>query len=109
MTKEIKKKHEMYLITAPCWNCGEDVLLALVGSRSGNFYYGPEKFTNAETAVARKHGVYLKIIDSKTANEIYLANACRKCDKFFGKWHHFAHYFAPTLYSEYEYKIVDVS
>lgn len=65
---------EMFIITGPCWNCRKDMQIALVGTESDEFLYGPEAFSQAEQELAEKHGVCLKTVRSATAQETYLAN-----------------------------------
>ena len=98
----------MFIITAPCWSCHKDMQVALVGSESANFLYGPEVFSKSEQELAVQNGVCLKTVRSATAQETYLANICRECDQFVGKFYFFAHYFAPALHGEFEYKKIDL-
>ena len=93
----------MMIITAPCWNCDKDMKIALLGNESGDLHSGPENFSKEEISLAEKHGVVLKMVSSKTAEETYLANACRECDAFIGQWFFFAHYYTPALYGQLEY------
>jgi len=78
--------------------------LALVeGGLDGSACRGPESFNKEEITLAEKKGVLLKTIDSKTAEETYLANICPHCNSFIGQWFFFAHYFAPAQYGDLEY------
>ncbi len=96
----------MLIITAPCWQCNKDMILALMGNESGDFDYGPEKFSESEVQLAEQHGVLLKNAHSTTMNETYMANTCKECGGFIGQWYFFAHYYTPALYGNYKYKIV---
>jgi hypothetical protein len=93
----------MLIISAPCWKCDKDMKIALLGTESGDLIGGPEIFSEKEKQLAVKNGVTLKIINSKTAEETYLANTCPHCDAFVGKWFYFAHYLTPALYGDLEY------
>lgn len=94
------------IINAKCWQCDKDVLVALVGDDAGNLGYGPEAFSEEEQKLATEHGVLLKNVDSSTANESYLANACTHCGAFVGKWYFFTDYYTTALYGHYTYKRV---
>ena len=96
----------MMIISAPCWQCEKETQIALVGDASGGLGYGPESFSESEKRLAEQHGVLLKIVSSKTAEETYLANACKECGEFVGKWFFFAHYYTPALYGRLKYKRV---
>lgn len=82
------------------------MLVALIGDDGGNLSCGPEDFSKEEQELAEKHGVCLKVINSKTAGETYLANACKECGAFVGQFYFFAHYYTPALYGHYKYKWV---
>lgn len=97
----------MMIITAPCWQCDKDMLVALVGDDNGNMGYGPEDFNQEEIALAKKNGVLLKKIDSKTAEETYLANICPACGAFVGKWFYFANYYTEALYDRLKYRRIE--
>lgn len=99
---------QMLIITAPCWSCENEIKIALVGNEEGRLDYGPEDFSEHEKKLAEDHGVFLKLVNSKTADEIYLANTCKNCNQFVGKWFFFAHYFTPALYGHYKYKIISI-
>ena len=100
----MNKTGEMMLIEAECYKCDKPLLVALVGDDSGNLKYGPEDFSETEQKVAVDNGALLKMVDSKTAGETYLANACKSCDAFIGQFFFFAHYYTPALYGHYPYK-----
>lgn len=80
--------------------------IALIGNESGDLEGGAEIFTKEEQRVARDNGVILKMIDSKTAEERYLASVCGGCDSPVGKWFFFAHYYTPALYGDLPYMLV---
>lgn len=92
------------LIEAECYECNKPLLVALVGDDSGNLGYGSEDFSEDEQKLATDNGVLLKMVDSKTAGQTYLANACKSCGAFIGQWLFFAHYYTPALYGHYPYK-----
>jgi len=98
----------LYIITAPCWNCDKEMRVALVGNKSGDLDYGPERFSNSEKKLAEENGVLLKIVRSKIAKETYLANVCAECGQFVGKWFFFAKYLTQALYGNYKYKLVEL-
>lgn len=98
----------MMLITAPCWQCNKDMLVALVGDDNGNMDYGPEGFNPKEITLAEKNGVLLKKVNSKTAEETYLANVCPGCGAFVGQWFYFANYYTEALYGHLKYRRVEV-
>lgn len=96
----------MMLIDAECYECSKPLLVAIVGDDSGNLGYGPENFSEAEQKLATDNGVLLKLVNSKTAGETYLANACKSCGAFIGQFFFFANYYTPALYGHYSYKRV---
>jgi len=96
----------MIIITAPCWKCEKAMKIALLASESADLDGGPEVFSKEEISLAEKNGVFLKVADSATAEESYLANTCRDCGAFVGQWFFFAHYLTPALYGDYEYEIL---
>jgi|ERR1035437_876434 hypothetical protein len=98
---------QILVIKAPCWKCDKEMLIALVGT-GADFSYGPEDFSVDERKMAEKEGVRLEYMSSKTAEETYLANVCKDCGSFVGKFFLFAHYFAPAMYGHYEYKEITV-
>jgi|AntRauTorckE6833_2_1112554.scaffolds.fasta_scaffold02991_6 hypothetical protein len=96
----------MIVIDAPCWKCEKEMKIALLANESGDLDGGPEVFSKEQISLAEKNGVFIKVADSMTADESYLANTCRECDAFVGKWFFFAHYLTPALYGDYKYKIL---
>ena len=64
------------IITAPCWKCGKDMLVAMVGEGEG-----PSQFTDSERRLAQRDGVLLKNVQSKTANERALLTSARNADR----------------------------
>ncbi len=93
----------MLIITAPCWKCDKEMKVALLGTESGDLLGGPETFSEPEKLLALENGVFLKVINSQTAEETYLANICPHCNAFVGKWFYFAHYLTPALYGDLKY------
>lgn len=100
-----KFSESLLVVTAPCWNCNENMLVALAGTQA-DFSYGPADFSESERGLAEKYGVYLKLVSSKTADRTYFANVCKKCGEFVGEFYLFAHYFAPAMYGHYKYEEV---
>ncbi len=96
----------MMLITAPCWQCSKDMLVALVGDDNGNMDYGPEAFNQKEIELAEKNGVLLKKVNSKTAEETYLANVCPGCGSFVRQCFYSANYYTEALYGRLKYQRV---
>ncbi len=101
-----EQKKDMMIICTPCYKCNKDMLVALVGDDSGNMNYGPESFNPQEIALAKKNAVLLKNVNSKTAEESYLANICGGCGAFIGKWYYFANYYTEALYGRLKYRRV---
>jgi hypothetical protein len=64
-------QNSMIIITAPCWQCEKEMLIALVGNDVGDFGYGPESFSEQEIKLAQTNGVELRHVDSATAEETY--------------------------------------
>jgi hypothetical protein len=95
---------EMMIISAECWQCDKAMLVALMGDDQGNLSCGPEGFSEDDRKLAEAHGVLLKTVSSKTAEETYLANTCKECGAFVGQFYFFAHYYTPALYGHYQYK-----
>lgn len=96
------------IINTPCWNCKKEMRMALGQGRDTDDYdyRGPESFSKSEVELAKKHGVFLNVVESKTSEETYLANICPHCKAFIGKWFFFAHYYTPALYGDLEYTII---
>ena len=104
----------------PFWSPGKEQIISIIifkkgeqavkidlaGDEVGNLSYGPEDFSESEKKTAEQHGACLKFVYSKTAEESYLANVCKECGAFVGKWFYFAHYYTPALYGHYKYQIV---
>ncbi len=77
------------------------MLVAMAGQSDG-----PSGFSDAELALARKYDVIIKEVDSKTAEECYLANVCGAFGAFVGDWFLFTNYWAEAMYGRLEYKEV---
>lgn len=73
------------------------MLSVLVGDGGGNMGYGPEGFNASEIALAERNGVLLKKVNSKTAEENYLASVCGDCGAFVGQWFYFANYYIEAF------------
>lgn len=96
------------IITTSCWKCNKEMKVALAEGRndSDGACRGPESFTAQEIKLAEANGVILKIAESKTAEELYLANICPYCGAFVGQWYFFTGYYAPALYGHLKYEVV---
>jgi hypothetical protein len=99
-------QRKMMIISAPCWQCDKEMLIALIGDDNGNMDYGPEKFSQKEIELAEKNGVLIKKVTSKIADETYLANTCSGCGTFVGQWFYFANYYSEALYGRLKYQRV---
>ena len=83
-------KKQMYVVTAPCWKCGEDIKVAMivvsdVKKGSGSISVsGVEEFSVDETTIAEKHGVVIRQHYSHTMEQSYDASTCR-CNAFVGE------------------------
>lgn len=104
---KMKNKGNMLIIIAPCWKCDKNMLVAIVGTEEGDFLFGPEKFSELEKKRAEEQGVCLKLVSSKTADETYLANVCKECGAFVGRWFLFTDFFTPALYGDYKYELLE--
>jgi hypothetical protein len=100
---------EMLIITAPCWQCGKDMFVAVIGDKVGSLSRSPESFSDSERKLAEQHGVLIKYVQSKTAKETYLANTCKECGAFVGRWFLFADYYAEAIYGYLKYKNVKIN
>lgn len=96
----------MMIITTPCWNCDKEMLMAVEGDDGGNLEATPAGFDEAQVKLVESHGVVLKIVSSKAAEEAYKANVCTHCDAFIGEWFIFANYYCEALYGRLPYKRV---
>lgn len=94
----------MMIIMTECWQCDKELKIALLGDDNGNLEGGPEIFSDSDKELATQHGVLLKAVSSKTAQESYLANYCGHCEAFVGQYFFFAHYYTPALYGQYKYE-----
>lgn len=95
------------IVNSSCWNCKNNILVALKGDDKGHFLYGPDDFSNKEKEIAREHGVFLKENFSKTRGEKYLSNTCKNCNSFVGSWYLFTEYYTPALLGDLNYKKVN--
>ena len=102
-----ESKKVMLIITAPCPKCAKDMLLATVGGDTG-FDYGAEKFSEEEQQLARLYGVKIGKVFSQTRQESYVANICKECSAFIGKFFLFAHFYAPAMRGEYEVREISI-
>jgi hypothetical protein len=88
---------DMMIITTDCWSCGKEMRMAVAGDDDGNMDATPAKFDEDQIKLAESHGVVLKMVSSKTAEETYRANVCPYCDAFIGEWFIYARYYVPCL------------
>lgn len=93
------------IISAECWKCNKDMLIALLGNESG-YDGGPQNFTPAQKKITEEKGVRLEYVFSKTSEEAYLANVCTHCGEFTGDFFLFANFFAPAMSGYYKFEKV---
>jgi hypothetical protein len=102
----------MYIITAPCWKCKQEMKVAVIRGdfdKRGATTTGPEKFTEREFALAREHGVLIKDQYSATTDENYFANTCGNCNAFVGAFHLFTNYLNPAQLGNYPYDTIQLN
>ena len=80
--------------------------MAVAGDDGGNLDATPADFDDDQIILAESHGVVLKVVSSKTAEETYRANVCPYCDAFIGKHFIYAHYYVEALYGRLKYERV---
>ena len=94
----------LYVVTAPCWKCQEEMKLALwkvvrgggLFDQLGPYIFGPsgriigmfveegDGPSERELTLARKHGAAIKRQGSQTMGTSYMANTCTQCGAFVG-------------------------
>ena len=106
-------KRQMYIVTAPCWKCSEDMKVAMIvegyiqkGSGSISVS-GVEEFSFDELRIAEKHGVIIQQHHSHTMGQSYDASTCGQCNAFVGQHYLLTEYFVPAVSGDYEYILID--
>ncbi len=92
---EIMLHAQMVTVAAKCRRCGEEMKVAMLSAKNGHYLLGPAYFNDQEIKMAMDMGANLEKRYSKTMNETYLANVCKKCLSFIGKFYIHNYYYAP--------------
>ena len=96
-------RYSLHVVTASCWKCGTDMMMALWESEAGELHdslggyaFGPSGLIcgisvedgegpgEDELSVARSHGAVIGRQYSRTMSGYYQANTCARCGAFVG-------------------------
>ncbi|WP_198806965.1 competence protein CoiA family protein [Leptolyngbya sp. BL0902] len=83
-------KKRLLIIEGKCWKCNAPMKVAAI---QGDMGYEPD-FSPSDAKLAAQHGVFMKTQYSKIIRESYIANTCRRCNKFVGGHYLFTEYVA---------------
>lgn len=92
--KYMWEKH-LLIADAKCWNCNSLMRVATFHSE----FAGISDFSSSDIQVANQHGCLLKYQYSNIRREKYIANTCKKCDRFIGNHYLFRDYLCSEDYS----------
>ncbi|MEI7786538.1 MAG: competence protein CoiA family protein [Betaproteobacteria bacterium] len=95
--KRHMSRMKLLIIDGKCWKCNSPMK---VGALKGDAGYEPE-FSSNHIALANQNGANIKTRYSKTVQERYAANTCRRCNAFIGGHYLSSDYIAPAEYGEY--------
>ncbi len=73
------------VVDAECWRCDGPMKVAMLDN--GGLIRGPDCFTEPELAKAQEFGAVIRENYSKTLEDRYMANTCKRCKAFVGKFH----------------------
>lgn len=83
-------KKYLEIIDASCWKCHAPMKVAALSSRL--WYLGISDFSDSDIQLANQKGCFLKSQYSNVEKERYIANTCRKCNRFIGNHYLFRDY-----------------
>lgn len=92
-----KSRQRLLIIDAKCWKCNSPMKVSALRGDAG--YEGG--FTDEHIALAAEHGSFIKTRYSRSANDRYAANTCKKCNAMIGGHYLFTDYVAMSEYGNY--------
>lgn len=101
-------KSKMTIIDGICWKCNLPMKVAVTDGDGMSSHCGPDEFTETEIKFAESKGVIIKLQNSKTAGESYLANSCPHCNTFVGGFYLFTQYIQPADMGEFKYSVYEI-
>ncbi|RYJ44291.1 hypothetical protein [Flavobacterium beibuense] len=104
-------KEQTYIIEAECWNCNNQLNVAVGKSDLKKIiggYYGTERFSDTERELAEAHNMVIEKYHSGTMGQSYDADTCTYCNNFVRQHDLLTEYLLPATYGDYEYKVIDL-
>lgn len=89
--KNMQKK-QLIIINSKCWKCYSPMKVAALQSRLRNIELSD--FSKEDIELANQKGCFLKVQYSNVEKGKYVANTCRRCNRFIGNHYLFGDYVA---------------